>query len=99
MFPFNFVNYIFLLLCMFHSVYSVLLCCSVCCLCVNVYCTVLLSPGVISIAVKKYIIYHIIYHILYHISYIISGFGGLGVACWPLVPKFAGSNLAEAVGF
>ena len=28
-----------------------------------------------------------------------SGFGGLGVACWPLVPKFACSNLAEAVGF
>ena len=27
-----------------------------------------------------------------------SGFGGLGVACWPLVPKFAGSNPAEAVG-
>jgi len=27
------------------------------------------------------------------------GFGGLGVACWPLVPKFAGSNPAEAVGF
>jgi hypothetical protein len=23
----------------------------------------------------------------------------LGVACWPLVPKFAGSNSAEAVGF
>ena len=29
----------------------------------------------------------------------IGGFGGLGVACWPLVPKFAGSNPAEAVGF
>ena len=29
----------------------------------------------------------------------ISGFGGLEVACWPLVPKFAGSNTAEAVGF
>src|SRR5215469_2522784 len=29
----------------------------------------------------------------------ISGFGGLGVACWPLVPEFAGSNPAEAVGF
>ena len=29
----------------------------------------------------------------------ISGFGGLEVACWPLVPKFAGSNPAEAVGF
>jgi len=25
--------------------------------------------------------------------------GGLGVACWPLVPKFAGSNPAKAVGF
>ena len=29
----------------------------------------------------------------------VCGFGGLGVACWPLVPKFAGSNPAEAVGF
>ena len=28
-----------------------------------------------------------------------SGFGGLEVACCPLVPKFAGSHLAEAVGF
>ena len=28
-----------------------------------------------------------------------GGFGDLGVACWPLVPKFAGSNPAEAVGF
>ena len=26
-------------------------------------------------------------------------FGGLGVVCWPLVPKFVGSNPAEAVGF
>ena len=29
----------------------------------------------------------------------VSGFGGLEVACWPLVPKFAGSHPAEAVGF
>ena len=29
----------------------------------------------------------------------VRGFGGLEVACWPLVPKFAGSNPAEAVGF
>ena len=29
----------------------------------------------------------------------LSGFGGLDIACWPLVPKFAGSNSAEAVGF
>ena len=28
-----------------------------------------------------------------------SSFSGLEVACWPLVPKFAGSNPAEAVGF
>ena len=27
------------------------------------------------------------------------GFGGLEVACWPLVPKFAGSHPAETVGF
>jgi hypothetical protein len=36
---FNFVNCVFLLLCMFHSGYSVSLCRSVYCLCVNVYCT------------------------------------------------------------
>ena len=35
-----------------------------------------------------------IYYILVY-----SGFGGLGVARWHLVPKFAGSNPAEAVGF
>ena len=28
-----------------------------------------------------------------------SGFSCLEVARWPLVPKFAGSNPAEAVGF
>ena len=28
-----------------------------------------------------------------------SGFGGAEVACWPLIPKFTGSNPAEAVGF
>jgi hypothetical protein len=28
-----------------------------------------------------------------------SGFGGLKVTCWPLVPKFAGLHPAEAVGF
>ena len=27
-----------------------------------------------------------------------GGFGGLEVACWPLVSKFAGSNPTEAVG-
>ena len=45
MLSFNFVNYVlycyayvFLLLCMFCSVYSVSFCCSMYCLCVNVYC-------------------------------------------------------------
>jgi hypothetical protein len=28
-----------------------------------------------------------------------SGFGSLGVACWPLVPKFVGSNPVEAIRF
>ena len=27
------------------------------------------------------------------------GFGGLEVACWPLVPKFAGSHPAKAARF
>ena len=37
-------------------------------------------------------------YLLTYLLYL-SGFGGLEVACWPLVPKFAGSNPAEAVGF
>jgi len=28
-----------------------------------------------------------------------SDFGGLEVACWPLIPKFAGLHPAEAIGF
>ena len=61
---FNFKNYmfyyyVFLLLRTFRSGYSVSLCCSVYCSCVNVYCTVLLPPGVNPIAVNKCVIYHI----------------------------------------
>jgi len=33
------------------------------------------------------------------LTYLFSGFCSLKVACWPLVPKFAGSHPAEAVGF
>jgi len=40
MFMFDFVNYVLLLLSMSCSGYSVSLCCSVYCFCVNVYCTV-----------------------------------------------------------
>jgi len=32
-------------------------------------------------------------------KYKMSYFGGLELACWPLVPRFAGSHPAEAVGF
>ena len=35
----------------------------------------------------------------YSLRYLGSGFGGLGVACWPLILKIAGSNPAEAIGF
>jgi len=33
------------------------------------------------------------------VTHTFSGFGGLEVAYWPLVPKFVGSHPAEAVGF
>ena len=39
------------------------------------------------------------YQPMFYLQYVYFGFGGLGVACWPLVPKFAGSNPAKAVGF
>jgi hypothetical protein len=56
MFMYSYCNvYVFLWLCTFYSVYSVSLCCSVYCLCVNVYCTVPLPPGVNPTAVNKYI--------------------------------------------
>ena len=41
-----------------------------------------------------------IYSSPYLFTYLyVGGFGGLGVACWPLVPKYAGTNPAEAVGY
>ena len=47
---------------------------------------------------KRFETYTYIYIYVYIYIYDI-GFGGLEVACWPLVPKFADSNPAEAVGF
>jgi hypothetical protein len=41
-------------------------------------------------------------HVFYKLVFIKandSGFGNLEVACWPLVPKFAGLHPAEDVGF
>ena len=37
--------------------------------------------------------------VAYFLFTIVSGCGGAEVVCWPLIPKFTGSNLAEAVGF
>jgi len=48
--------------------------------------------------IHTYVYIHIHVYILHAIS-LDSGFGGLGVACWPLVPKFADSNPVETVGF
>ena len=44
-------------------------------------------------------IFHYIRKHSYQFISFSSGFGGLEVPCWPLVPKFAGSNPAETVGF
>ena len=52
--------------------------------------------GIIGRSTSVLIIVHTIFTCCIQQS---SGFGGLGVACWPLVPKFAGSNAAEAVEF
>jgi len=44
------------------------------------------------VAMKKQLVLQIL-------SLSLASFGGLEVVCWPLVPKFAGSNPAEVVGF
>ena len=43
--------------------------------------------------------FNIIPHLRLSIPQLYSGFGGLEVAFWPLVPKFVGSNPVEAVEF
>ena len=82
MFLFNFVYYVFLLLCTFRSRYCISQCCSVYCLCVNVYCTTatgcqtncsyqiyhIILSYILPIISYHIISYHIIsYHIIYHI--------------------------------
>ena len=57
------------------------------CMCVCMYCVCVY-------------VYVCVFVCIYVCVYIYAcGFGGLGVACWPLVPKFAGSNPAKVVGF
>jgi len=38
-------------------------------------------------------------NVAHYLAFALRGFGGLEVACWPLVPKFAGLHPAETVGF
>ena len=52
-----------------------------------------------SVPVVNTVAYFEVIVFFFQLIWLVSGFGGLGVACWPLVPKFAGSNPAEAVGF
>jgi hypothetical protein len=85
MFVYSYCNVnVFLLLCMFCSVYSVSLCCSVCCLCVNVYCTILLPPGVNPIAVNK------IYHVKSILRIQISGVASEPCRCLALSARYLG---------
>jgi hypothetical protein len=44
-------------------------------------------------------IFNAIHHFKAQVYGSLGRFGGLDVGCWPLVPKFTGSHLAEAVGF
>jgi len=67
-------------------------------------CRLAISHGLFGEDLYLYVFYY--YHILsyslgffYQCIYGCIGFGGLEVACWPLVPNFAGSNPAQAVGF
>jgi hypothetical protein len=53
-------------------------------------------PLLVPALLRQYLVSHHLNYISYSED---SGFGGLEVACWPLVPKFAGSHLAEGVGF
>jgi len=69
---------------MFRSVYSVSLCFSMYCLCVNVYCTVLLPPGVNPIAFNKYIISHLV---IIMAAYYLEGFQCLAVPSSESAPR------------
>jgi hypothetical protein len=51
-----------------------------------------------NVALKLYNGIHNFHH-NYRVFGFVSGFDGLEVACWPSVPKYAGSHPAEAVGF
>ena len=69
------------------------LCNGINCYCVQLFCE--LSENYIFILFQG----HVNSCTIWSTKNCLSGFGGLEVACWPLVPKFAGSNSAEAVGF
>jgi hypothetical protein len=57
------------------------------------FCEILIYVGGQDFVYKVLFVMFTKYYLL------VSGFSGLEVACWPLVPKFMGSHPAEAVGF
>ena len=65
------------------------------------YITLKVSVIVHRVPVVSYSLFQPLFYVHQICSFIyrFSGLGGLEVACWPLVPKFAGSNPAEAIGF
>jgi hypothetical protein len=68
----------------------------------NVYCIALSAAAAAAVAVVVVVVGVVVVSVVMVLAVVVSlssGFGGLEVACWPLVPKFAGSNPAEAVGF
>ena len=80
--------YVFLLLCMFRSRYSVLLCCSMYCMCVNMYCTTATRCE----ANCSYQIYHVILLIFYRKRRDRLGGGGTQPSVRgsiPLLPLYA----------
>jgi hypothetical protein len=56
-------------------------------------------PGALYFAFVSVGSWIIFVHCSYRLVCGLSGFGGAEVACWPLIPKFAVSIPAEAVGF
>ena len=56
------------------------------------------GPNLIKVFIFTFLKMTSVLHFVLYTLHVI-GFGGLEVACWPLVPKFAGSNPAEAVRF
>jgi hypothetical protein len=60
---------------------------------------IFMSEGQVNVPCSEPVGLMLYPHILFGCTnFAVSGFRGLEAACWPLVPKFAASNPAEAFG-